>query len=65
MYGQRSSADCGGSLTQIWACLAVERQARIIRLLAQLALNLVVAQSDGKTKECEHGPSSRCAQDPA
>ena len=64
MYGQMSSADCHGSLARIWACLAAERRARIIRLLAQLAMNLVAAQSEWNTEELDHGSSSRCSQDP-
>jgi hypothetical protein len=31
---------------QIWRCLSVDRQFQIMRLLAQLALNLVLAQSE-------------------
>ena len=64
MYGQMSSAGCHGSLARIWACLAAERRARIIRLLTQLALNLVAAQSEWNTEEIDHGTSSRCSQDP-
>jgi len=31
---------------QVWECLCVDRQLQIMRLLAQLALNLVLAQSE-------------------
>jgi hypothetical protein len=31
---------------QVWKCLSVDRQFQIMRLLAQLALNLVLAQSE-------------------
>ena len=31
---------------QVWKCLSVNRQLQIMRLLAQLALNLVLAQSE-------------------
>jgi hypothetical protein len=31
---------------QVWRCLSVDRQFQIMRLLAQLAFNLVMAQSE-------------------
>jgi hypothetical protein len=31
---------------QVWKCLSADRQFQIMRLLAQLALNLVLAQSE-------------------
>ena len=31
---------------QVWRCLSIDRQFQIMRLLAQLALNLVLAQSE-------------------
>ena len=31
---------------QVWKCLSVDRQFQIMRLLAQLAFNLVLAQSE-------------------
>jgi len=31
---------------QVWKCLSVDRQFQIMRLLAQLALNLILAQSE-------------------
>lgn len=61
MFGQISSANCCGPLAQVWACLAAERRARVIRLLAQLALNLVAAQPEWSTEELAHDPSSRCS----
>jgi hypothetical protein len=54
---QSSSANCSISPAQVWARLATELQERAIRLMAQLAFNLVAAQSewpDVKNKESNH-----------
>ena len=54
---QSPSTNCSISPTQVWARLATELQGRAIRLMAQLAFNLVVAQSgwpDVKNKESNY-----------
>ena len=45
------SAEVPVSPAQVWARLAVDCRTRAIRLMAQLAFNLVVAQTDLTTKE--------------
>jgi hypothetical protein len=45
MSAQSSCTNCPVSPTQIWARLATELQEQTIRLLAQLAFNVVAAQS--------------------
>jgi len=49
----------------VWARLTADRQAGAIRLMAQLAFNLVLAQSDSLVKEpCYDKPTHR-TQNPA
>jgi hypothetical protein len=60
-----SSIDCRVSLAQVWAQLAVDLRARAIRLMAQLALNLVVAQADSPLQEACYVVPTQHAQDPA
>jgi hypothetical protein len=50
-------------LTQIWAHLASDLQDQAIRLMAQLALNLVAAQSDWLGKEYTRDPQSHQTKD--
>jgi hypothetical protein len=38
---------------QVWKCLSIERQLQIMRLLTQLALNLVLMQSNSLSKHPE------------
>ena len=40
--------------TQVWACLAVEQRAQVIRLMAQIAFNFVVAQTTSLNQESQH-----------
>jgi len=65
MSQQTLSTDLCPSLARIWARLATELQEQAIRLMAQLAFNLVVAQSDWPTKEYTHDLESRQTKDPA
>jgi hypothetical protein len=65
MSHQSSSIDRQVLPAQVWARLAAECRARAIRLMAQLAFNLVVAQSDSLVKESNHAISSRHAQNSA
>lgn len=64
MSQQTLSAELCPSLAQVWARLATELQEQAIRLMAQLAFNLVVAQSDWPEKEYTHDLPSRQTQDP-
>jgi hypothetical protein len=40
--------------TQVWSCLSAGDQAKVIRLMAQLAFNLIAAQSELNVKESIH-----------
>ena len=53
---QRSSA------LQVWTRLAVEQRAQVIRLMAQLAFKLVLAQPNSPLKEVDHGVVGNRAQ---
>ena len=44
MSQQTLSSELSTSLAQVWTSLTADLQERIIRLMAQLALNLVVSQ---------------------
>lgn len=65
MSQQTLSADLSASLAQVWARLATDLRERAIRLMAQLAFNLVIARSDWPEKEYTHDLSNRQTQDPA
>lgn len=63
---QSSPMDSSGSPTQVWARLATDLQERAIHLMAQLAFNLVAAQSDGRPlQESDHVIPSHAPQNPA
>jgi hypothetical protein len=64
MSTQSSPAGCPVSPAQVWARLATDLQERAIRLMAQLAFNLVFAPSDGNGKEPNRDGTSQQAQDP-
>jgi hypothetical protein len=49
----------------VWAELEVDRRIRAIRLMTQLAFNLVLAQSDLLVKESSYVEPTYCPQDPA
>jgi hypothetical protein len=54
------------TLTQIWAALNADLQGSVIRLLAQLAFNLLTAQTDSSIKkETPYAISSDQPQNPA
>ena len=54
MSQQTLSSELSTSLAQVWTSLTADLQERIIRLMAQLALNVVVSQSNWPGKECSH-----------
>jgi len=64
MSQQMLSADVSASLARVWARLATELQEQAIRLMAQLAYNLVIAQSDWPGKEYTRDLASGQAKDP-
>lgn len=64
MSQQTMSTDLHRSLAQIWTHMAADLRERAIRLMAQLAFNLVVAQSDWPAKEYTRDLESRQAKDP-
>jgi hypothetical protein len=49
----------------IWTRLTADRRARAIRLMAQLAFNLVLAQFDLPVKELDYVKSTDHTKDPA
>jgi len=65
MLVQSSPVDTPVSPAQVWARLATDLQERAIRLMAQLAFNLVAAQSEGPGKESDHALSTHRPQNPA
>lgn len=52
------------SPAQVWARLTADHRARAIRLMAQLAFNLVAAQPDSPIKECDHVIPTQHPQNP-
>ena len=60
----QSSSEMSVSPAHIWACLAKDLQERAIRLMAQLAFNLVAAQSDWSVEEPDHAHPSQQPQNP-
>ena len=65
MLVQSAPWDSPVSPAQVWARLATDLQERAILLMAQLAFNLVAAQSEGPGKESGHALSTRRPQNPA
>lgn len=61
MVSPSSSPDPSVSPAQVWACLTSDLQARAIRLMAQLAWNLIVADIPRPSKEIEN---AQCVQHP-
>jgi hypothetical protein len=59
-----SATDCRVSSAQVWARLAAEYRAQVIRLMAQLAFNLVAAQADSPIQESVYAGSTDHSQDP-
>jgi hypothetical protein len=64
MSQQTVSTDLCPSRAQVWARLATELREQAIHLMAQLALNLVLAQSDWPTREFTRDRESRQTKDP-
>jgi hypothetical protein len=61
-----TSSDNPVTLTQIWAALNAELQGSVIRLLAQLAFNLLTAQTEPSiNKETVYAASSDQPQNPS
>jgi hypothetical protein len=65
MSQQTLSSELSTSFAQVWTSLTADLQERIIRLMAQLALNLVVSQSNWPGKECSHDLIDQHKQDSA
>jgi hypothetical protein len=65
MAHQPSSSDGCASPVRIWACLAAERRAQVIRLMAQLAFKLVLAQPRSSLWEVNHAVVPDHPQNPA
>lgn len=53
------------SPAQVWVCLTADHRARAIRLMAQLAFNLVAAEADSPIKESDHVTPTRHTQNPS
>lgn len=65
MINRPASAERSVVPVHVWTRLAADRRARAIHLMAQLAFNLVLAQSDLIAKETKHVKSTRYTQNPA
>ena len=67
MYLLSSSNQEQGGLTHVWAHLSSDLQTRVIGLLAQLALNMVVArpQKKSEAEEACHVESATDPQNPS
>jgi hypothetical protein len=64
MFHQASSTDHHISSAQVWMRLATDCRTRAIRLMAQLAFKLVLAQPDSLIKESNHVIRVRNPQNP-
>jgi hypothetical protein len=62
MAHQTSSGDSRVCPVQIWARLATEQRTQIIRLMAQLAFKLVVAEPNSPLKEVHNAVVSEHTQ---
>ena len=51
MVEQNRTSPSSSVLPQVWVQLGAERQRQVIRLMAQLAFNLLMAPPDGPRKE--------------
>ena len=58
MAHQTSSVNNRVCPVQIWARLATEQRSQIIRLMAQLAFKLVLAEANSPFKEVQNAVSS-------
>jgi hypothetical protein len=53
---------CGVTPVQVWARLGAEQRVQVIRLMAQLAFKLVLAQPNSPLKEVQHAVVSEPSQ---
>lgn len=65
MSNQPVFPDCHVAPIQVWAYLTADCQARVIRLMAQLAFNVVLAQPDVLIKEPDYAKPTHHTQNPA
>jgi hypothetical protein len=65
MADQTSLAPHHVTSVQVWTNLAAEHRARVIRLMAQLAFKLVLAQPNSPLKEVPHAVISKQLQNPS
>ena len=64
MSHQTSLTDHRPSPVPVWSRLATEDQSQVIRLMAQLAFKLVVAQPNSPLKEVNHALAGEQRQNP-
>jgi hypothetical protein len=64
MTDQPASTERHVAPVHVWTRLAADRQARAIRLMAQLAFNLVLAQFDLPVKEFDYVEPTGHTQNP-
>lgn len=64
MHSPSAPADPCVSPVQVWPRLATDRQLRAVRLMAQLAFNLVVALADSAPKEPNYAVAPCHNEDP-
>lgn len=64
MANQTPLAAHRATTVQIWTHLAAEKRARVIRLMAQLAFKLVLAQPHSPLKEVPHAVECQQPQNP-
>jgi hypothetical protein len=65
MAHQPSLVDCRASPVRVWACLTAEHRTQVIRLMAQLAFKLVLAQPNSPLAEVNHAAVREYPQNPA
>jgi hypothetical protein len=54
MCEKKGATPSASSSLQVWSQLGADRQAQIVRLMTQLAINLLMAQLEGSRKEEQH-----------
>jgi hypothetical protein len=64
MSAQRKDSARLNSSDLIWVQLSAQRQQQVVRLIAYLALKLVIAQTDNTPKEVKNGLTAPYTQDP-
>ncbi len=58
MSQQPAQSNHGSSSAQVWTRLAAEHRSQVIRLMAQLAFKLVLAQPNSPHEEVHHAVAS-------